>query len=93
MAMLLLVSALTVVVILAVPSPAHHRPETSLNLIIDLAEKYNESVAKVRRLTSNITCYIPVTDKCLEPVISLCAVCYRNSLWRMCVLWWRPAVR
>lgn len=48
MAMLLLVSALSVLVIPAVPNPTHQRLEPNLNLIIDLAEKYNESLTKVR---------------------------------------------
>ena len=48
--MLLLVSAVVLLVIPAVVSPAAvpHNPLANLESIIELAEKYNKSVAEVR---------------------------------------------
>uniref|UniRef100_A0AAQ6IEC8 Interleukin 4/13A n=1 Tax=Anabas testudineus TaxID=64144 RepID=A0AAQ6IEC8_ANATE len=44
--MLLLVSALSLLVIPAIASPTHSKPDANLNIIIHLAEKYNESLTK-----------------------------------------------
>lgn len=46
MNLLMVVFAVALLVSPAVASPTHHKPEDNLNRIIDLAEKYNETLTK-----------------------------------------------
>lgn len=90
MMMFLLVSALALLVCPAVANPAnpaHHKPDYNLNHIIDLAKQYNKSIAKVRPHLVSTTVLLLVNLFLQQYNNCFSDVCFRDSLWRMCLIW------